>query len=476
MGAGLTIFIFSFVCGFSSCTGDTDPADESERPPNLVVVTIDTLRVDHVGCYGYFRDTTPNLDRLASEGLVFEDCATPVAQTLPSHTTLFTGLNPVEHGIESNVSKMNAQYVPSQKIDLLAAHLNEEGYHTAAFVSATPVGNGSGLDVGFDVWSAVEKVQVVGGVTVRNALEWLDSSPPEPFFLWVHLFDPHGPYLPPGKFKSSFKGGEEQLAYFERLQFNERLSRAHKHDGEENWDTLREHDYYDGEIRYADEHLGKLFARLREGGRGQRTAFVVTSDHGESLMQHDFLTHQGMWREQLAVPLIFVGPGVAPGRRDVEITTRDILPTLAGLVPELPLAGFLDQCSGTDVLAGNYVARPRISKAPPNPAIRTHLGNPNYLRDGIEHEGWRLILDAEGNAQLYHLEVDPGELVDLAASEPERVKRLRELLMEIQIAEHLTRERLGAGKTQPMNQERLEYLKSLGYVGGAEDEDDEHDH
>jgi len=273
-----------------------------------------------------------------------------------------------------------------------------------------------------------------------------------------------------------FKGGDDQAAYFERLQFNERLSRAHKHGDEVNWETRLEHDNYDGEIRYADEHLGKLFTRLREGGRGERTAFVVTSDHGESLMQHDFLTHQGMWREQLAVPLIIVAPGVAPGRSKVEITTRDILPTVAGLVPALPLRGFLEQCTGADVLAPDFEVRPRVSKAPPNPAIRIHQGHPNYLRDGIEHEGWRLILDAEGNAKLFHLEVDPGELVDVAAKEPQRVAQLRELLTEIQTAENQNRERLGAGKTQPMKPERLEYLRSLGYVGGAEDEDEEHEH
>src|SRR3972149_5716968 len=181
--------------------------------PNLVIVSIDTLRADRLGVYGDFRDTTPFLDALAGEALVFERCLAPMATTFPSHLSLFTGTYPEETGAVANANVGGLAFVPTESLRSLAQVLREGGYRTAAFVSATPLKKYTGIDAGFEHFDEPERLQRRAGETNERVKDWLSGQNHEPFFLWVHYFDPHTPYDAPEPFGSRFQAEPEQDRY-----------------------------------------------------------------------------------------------------------------------------------------------------------------------------------------------------------------------------------------------------------------------
>ena len=263
--------------------------------PNVLLLSIDTLRADHVGAYGAPQGSTPALDALAGDGLRFENAISPVPLTRPAHASLLTGLLPPEHGIRDNLP---AKLDPS--IPTLATRLKAEGYHTAAFVGSFLLGRGSGLEAGFDVFgdgSNAGTGDLVGAGAERRAeavaaeaLEFL-STARAPFFLWVHFYDPHAPYDPPGAFSGNG---------------------------------------YAGEIAYANSQAGRILDRLRALGLADSTLVVATADHGEGLGDHGEDEHGVLvYEETLRVPLIVRGPGIAPGRVEREpVSLSHIAPFL----------------------------------------------------------------------------------------------------------------------------------------------------
>src|SRR5260221_672426 len=271
--------------------------------PNVLLVTIDTLRADHVGAYGYARARTLTLDRLAREGGLVEDAVVQVPQTRPSHASLLTGLYPYEHGIRDNASPPLKAGTPT-----IAAAFRAAGYDTGAFIGAYPVSRASGLQQGFatfdDPFGAGEKATTRDAEMERRAekvvdaaLGWLRRPRAAPFFAWVHLFDPHAPYEPPA-------------AYADKTQ------------------------PYDGEVAYADAQLGRLLAWLDQSGLRGRTFVVVTSDHGEGLGDHGEDEHLFfVYDSTLKVPLLWSGPGLTAGRRVAgQFRSVDLLPTVLALV------------------------------------------------------------------------------------------------------------------------------------------------
>jgi arylsulfatase len=425
-----------------------------EPPRNVLIVTIDTLRADHLGCYGYFRDTSPSLDALAAESLVFDRCLAPVAQTLPTHTSLFTGLYPHEHGILGN-RKEDQVYVPSPSVRLFADAMSSAGYDTAAFVAAEPVKRAGGLGPGFATWWEPVERKVRADVVIDQALAWLEQPRSRPVFLWVHLFDVHGNYQPPPPFDEMFVSDARQAAYLAELQVHERRSRRAG--------TAMSHNLYDGEVRFADQELGRLFGHFRERGEWDELVAVVTSDHGEGLMQHGLDGHGHIWLEQLRVPLLLKAPGLAPGRADVLLGSQDVVPTLLGRVPALAarVEPWLAQSTGCDVLEQSE--RPVLGQYPSQRQPMTH---------SIVQGRWRLIV-GEGGTRLFDLEQDPHELEDIAASRPRVVERLLARL-DVHLEQQRARgERLGAGALEAVSEERSTGLEALGYGGGDEDDEDD---
>src|SRR5688500_17023042 len=265
------------------------------RPLDVILITLDTLRADRLGCYGRQGGTSPHLDALARRGVLFRRAYAHAPLTAPSHSPLLTGLLPSRHGVHDN-----GGYVLKDEFPTLAEQMVEAGYRTGAFVSAFVLDRRFGLARGFatyedEVGGGPDQTlaEVKGEVTVGRALAWLRSPDPRPAFAWVHLYDPHHPYEPPEPFAGRFKDQP-----------------------------------YDGEIAYADEQVGRLMQALAT--RGRPALVAVVGDHGESLGEHQELTHSYfIYGGTQRVPLILSLPGWLPEGTVVEPVVRavDLMPT-----------------------------------------------------------------------------------------------------------------------------------------------------
>jgi arylsulfatase A-like enzyme len=394
----------------------TAPAAAPGGRPSIVLVTIDTLRADHVGAYGYPRPTTPHLDALAAAGARFETAYAVSSTTLPSHATLFTSRYPDEHGVLKNGLPLPAD-VPT-----LAERLRAHGYETAAFVSSFVVERRFGLARGFDHYDddfrGADHSSPIrnweghaldapydrrGAATTDRALAWLAArSDDRPFFLWVHYFDPHGPYDPPPPHRDAF------------LETADPTSPRHAID------------LYDGDVHYADAQLGRLLAATAP--RAPLT--IVTSDHGEGLWDHGWLEHGVfLYEEMVRVPWVVHWPGtIAPGRVVGGLAAHvDLAPTLSGLlglelVPE-PRGRDL-----SSVLRGEAAPDPdravHLQRRHYDPMRRGHLrvaGSKHAIRVG----DWKLIVSpGELGFELFDLARDPAERHNLAGLRPDRLQAL----------------------------------------------------
>jgi arylsulfatase A-like enzyme/Tfp pilus assembly protein PilF len=292
------------------CGTDATPGPASgSKPPNIILVTLDTTRADRMGFLGSTRGVTPNLDRLAKQGIVFSRAYSHIPLTPPSHATILTGTYP-------QFNHLTYMGEPLLKdLPYLPEILHKRGYRTAAFVASLILDpenvTAIGFERGFGVYNAgfhktrkgedrYHSVERRAGEVVNRALTWLQRRPQEPFFLWVHCYDPHGPYDPPAPYDSRYKS-----------------------------------DPYDGEIAYMDAELGKLFAGLRASGQYDRTVVVVTADHGESFGEHGE-RHHGifLYDETIHVPIVIKLPnGRSAGKRlSNRVSLVDIAPTLLQLL------------------------------------------------------------------------------------------------------------------------------------------------
>ena len=403
------------------------------EPPNVLIVTFDTTRWDHVG-YATGREAlTPMVDALASRGTWFSTCVTPQPLTLPSHTSIFTGLYPFHHGVRNN-----GTYIVPDRDVTLAELFHEKGYATHAVISAFVLDSRFGLDQGFDTYDddlsggPKQKMfmfkEVKAEQTAARAVRWLQSERDRerPFFLWVHFFDPHADYEPPAEWAAKFPG-----------------------------------DPYQGEISYADNSFGFILKELDDQQILENTVVVFTSDHGDGLGEHGESTHSlFIYESTTRVPLLMTGPGVPAGRRvDQLVRTVDIAPTvldLAGL--EVP-AG-LDGASLVPVWNGREDQRTAY--------LETFVTRLNFgwseLR-GMRGVGSKVILAPRPEA--YDLAADPEEtrnLLEDGGSMPDADRELMRELQEIVDADPFTH---GEQQEDKLDQETRRKLASLGYVWGA---------
>ncbi|MCH7700077.1 MAG: sulfatase [Planctomycetes bacterium] len=437
------------------------PSEPTVELPNIVLITIDTLRADHLGCYGYFRDTSPTIDALAAESVFFERCIVPMATTLPTHASIFTGTYPLEHGILANYKHGGFQFVPSPKLASLAQFASRAGYQTAAFVSATPVKRGTGMEAGFDTFDEPSHAQRKAGKTTEAVLAWLKEREQKPFLLWVHYFDPHGPYAPPPPYDTRYSTDEQLESYLARARFADRSRRP----GGKNVVTRPAINGYDGEIRYTDDQLAKLFGALKGQGLWDDSIVVLIGDHGEGLGQHNVPGHALLWDEQLHVPLMIRVPGAARRRVARPMSAVDVLPTLLGLIDLPNSESFLEQMSGVDALAGDDNPRYILSRLSDR-QLRFDVATTYSITGG----GWKYVHAIGGEELLFDLGADPHELRDVAADHPEVVRDLCARL-EDQVTRQLARGAdLGSGGLTPLSEKRRRELENLGYAGVAPDE------
>jgi arylsulfatase A-like enzyme len=398
------------------------PADAPPRQrTNVLLITIDTLRDDHCSFSGYGRETTPHLDRLAAEGARFAQAYAPTATTGPTHATIFTSLYPVAHGVVKNGNVLH------DGAATLAETLARAGYRTAGFVSSfvldAKFGYARGFghyDDDFDAATATMRLErwqeheIEGrfdqraGAATDKALRWLDGGrrTDEPFFLFVHYFDPHAPYVPPGEVSGRFatEGAGALQAQI---------------------------DAYDGEIAYADREIGRLLDHLQLSGLAGSTLVVVTADHGEGLMQHGHMNHGAqIYEEAVRVPLLFRLPGRIGAGTVIEppVELVDLLPTVLEVL-DLPVPqGAQGRDLGQALLGGAALDPGR-----PVYLHRRHY-EPQQLgglwvageKFGIRAGTWKYIAGEAGRAdELYDLGADPGETVNLYDADPRRASALR---------------------------------------------------
>ena len=403
---------------------------------NVLMITLDTTRADHIGAYGYGAAETPRLDALASEGVLFEQTITPTAFTLPSHSSIMTGLYPPFHGMRLNGGSALADVQVT-----LAERLAESGYRCGAVIGAFVLDQRWGLSQGFERFDdniAMEPdqrldlagVQRRADQVVDLGLEWLGEEDERPFFAWLHLYDPHIPYDPPEPYSTRFGGrGLRGL--------------------------------YDGEIAYTDFQVGRVFDWLEEQGIADNTVVVVVGDHGESLGEHGENEHgYFIYDASVRVPLIVRVPGADLGgiRVPAQVRTIDVLPTILDLVGiEAPAP-----------LHGESLVPLMLEPGGEGPGYAYSESMSVHLQYGwsalysvrtVEHK----YIEAP-RAELYALEDDPAETGNLFRSLPDVAEELRSVLENLRLEIEA-----GAPEIQEadLDEETLGMLAALGYVGGA---------
>ena len=428
----MRIFFVLLCCHFAAgAIAAREPEPEKAARPGVFLVTIDTLRADHVHCYGYDRIRTPALDLLAEQGIRFTQAFTPSPITNSSHTSIMTGLLPSSHGVSDFGVPLAAKY------PTLAELLAKGGYHTAAFIGAVILDSKNlapGLDRGFEFYDNFPEVATTKsrwgrlerrGMEVEERAEsWLNTHPAGEHFVWLHFYDPHDPYEPPPPYSEIYK---------DRL--------------------------YDGEIAYADSALGRFLAYLKKQGWYEGAMIVVVGDHGEGLGEHHEDTHGiFLYDSTTHVPLIVKLPNEREAGRTVEaqVRTTDIMPTILSLLGIAAPAN-LDGDSLEPLLTG-------VEAAP-----RTVFGETEYpLRFGwaplrsIRTEGFKFI--EAPRPELYDLRADPSESHNHYEPWDGTVQRMRKSLLE------LSAKSPARGKTSPaaVSPSTIDELHALGYLGSAD--------
>lgn len=435
----------------------------AERPAydNLVLVTVDTLRADHLGLYGYPRPTSPYLDALGGEGVVFWHAVAASSHTAPSHATMLTSLYPEQHRVLENGHHLDPA-IPS-----LAGLLREEQIETAAYVSVRFL---AGLTPGFDTLDArVADGDVfrTANLTVDRAVEWLRTRDrTRRFALWVHVYDPHQHVvttrMPEPWYRlmreDSARRGRELLYFVKQEQ------------GYPRDEISGSFDRYDAQIAFVDDQIRRLFAVVDEVAPASRTLRVITADHGEGLGNHGFEGHgRNLYQEQVRVPLILHGD---PERLRHAVITElvrhvDLLPTLAELlgVSASPARLRLEGVSLVPLLqdpSADLGIEPAFSQRRPPDERRLGIGWEPGIKLAAQDGTFKYIRNPEPPHELYDLRTDPYELKNLIRQPLPEKERLERWLLDKH--ESLTRDHRTKSLSDEIDPELLEDLKALGYI------------
>jgi len=405
-----------------------------------MLLTLDTTRADSLGCYGYGRPTSPNLDRLASQSTQYTRAIASSSWTLPAHASIFTGKFTASHGacydpegplllsqaIEGPWRQYRARGLSPQE-RTLAMILKEAGYATGAVVGGPWLKRVFGLDRGFDYYDDDQISEVNGrraDQITPTALRWIErGDQARPFFLFLNYFDPHAPYAPPEPFATRFTGAPQELR-----------------------------SVYDAEIYFMDHHIGLLLDGLKKLDAYDRTLIIVTSDHGELLGEHGQFGHGNyLYQEELAIPVLVKYPAgeVQPGRSDLLVQPLDILPMILerlGIPRPSGIQGGLPPDLGHPIAAEVY---PLDFSAPEG-----------HWR-ALFHGDYKFLWNSKGKHQLFQLRDDPHEEANLIGREPERAQKMSSYLLKYLASLPSPG---AAGPPTPVDEETLRALKSLGYV------------
>ena len=404
------------------------PSIQTDDKPNIILITMDTTRADHLSCYGYHKNTTPYLDKLASESVVFKNVYATAPWTLPSHASIFTGMYPARHGAHYAwvTTKIVSPTVLGKHYKTLAEILVDDGYRTAGIVGGPVCKSFLGLAQGFEYyddafiniipdleyfslfkilsrWVSLKDSaarQGLNGYRVASQINtrvfsWLEKCYQSPFFLFINYFDPHHPYHPPERF-------------------------SHLFGRDENYDLLSQ---YDGEIAYLDYHLGKLFEKLKELKIYDNTMIIITSDHGEFFGEHNFWRHGcGLYEELLKIPLIIKYPSHyhKKGVYSKRVSLVDITPTILNFLG-LPIP---KRIQGVNLFEGNSKVMAELYEH------RSFGGRLISGSRSLYIDNYKYIKGKEGKGELYDIVEDPRELHNLINTIPKKAEEMESKLVD----------------------------------------------
>ncbi len=403
-------------------------SNSAMKPTNIVLITLDTVRADHLRCYGNTKIKTPTIDALAKSGVLFEKAVAQAPLTLPSHASMFTGTNPNVHHVRDT-----GGFVLQPSSVTMATILQKHGWNTAAFIGAVVLKRVFGFSQGFSVYddrmpggSGGEGMMRNAGVTVDHALAWFNAQPKnrdKPFFVWLHFYDAHQPYVPPpAEFQRQYPGNT-----------------------------------YDAEIAYMDQQLGRFVNAVKKKSPEQNTLFVVLSDHGESLGDHGEYQHGiFLYDSTLRIAWVMAGPGIPAGVRvSQQARTIDLLPTVLDL-----LGG-----KASPVVQGTSLVPAFTGKPVATEYSYEETMYPKFIMNwaplrGIHTAEWMYVRAPK--PELYDLKTDPNELHNTIDSHPREYRELDKQL-KLFIGNNGTETVV----SQQMDPQTMEKLRSLGYLGGS---------
>jgi len=518
----LSVAILFFEIRFSGILNARAFQEESasiSRTPNIILVILDTVRADHLSCYGHEKPVTPVVDRVASEGMRFNHCISSAIWTLPSHASIFTGLYPIGHQVDFS------NYHLAGEFQTLAEALKRKGYQTAGFVANPIISYENNFSQGFDYFKAYGNNKITrtefyllgnilwqksglsklfarkvyppfsqyqrGDDLVRDMENWfrIEYRQDKPFFLFLNFMDAHYPYQVPAQFKPDFSCPEPDYTFLNHKEKSIDYFRGKYKVGQAAIEKMRA--YYTLSIAYADHCLGLFLDRLRERGLYDRLALIVSSDHGEYFGGHREFYHRlfhnfGIYNELIHVPLIIRYPPSVGGGIVVEdlVQNVDIMPTIldfAGidsLDADYPLQGRnlfdLAQSGGRRYALSQFTNPPvedilderqkhRVRKIYPNVDLKEWFKGYSALQDGE----FKFVQDAEGREYFFNLAADPGESRDAAAGHGQEKKNMRERL---KAWEQDLMDQAPKNISIIRNPEIEEKLEALGYIQARERE------
>lgn len=423
------------------------PPKGSARKENVVLIIIDTIRPDRLGCYGYHLPTSPNIDRFSKECMLFEQAVTCAPLTLPSVSAMLTSTYPVFNNV-----RYNGLFFLGDSSITLAEILKKEGYKTAAFIGGFPLDSQFGVDQGFDIYDddfsnskekrrhgwighTVEDFERTAAEVNQKVFAWLDEVKDERFFLVVHYFDPHLPYTPPSPYREACK------------------------------------DPYDGEVAYTDEHVGKLLDTLEEFGLKENTLIILTGDHGESLGTHNEITHgEFIYDTTVLIPLmLYHRERIPPGRRiDTMVKSIDIMPTILDFL-NIRNSPHTQGVSLLSALDGNLAETPILLEATLHYYESKNLGHDPIMITGLRTSQWKLVhatvekKDGSGwTGELYDVANEASELTDVKNENQATFGRLVKEMHSI--ARTYSADGLAKNNYLQIDEASRKKLKALGYL------------